>query len=235
MINGGYEITIITIHQPMYLPYLGLFNKIKNSDIFVIADDFQYSKGYFYNRNKIKTPDGELMLTVPLKKNSSFKQLNEVEISNIEDWSNQHLKNLKLYYKKADHFDDYIDFFEKIYNIKWISLYKLNMKTLFYLMEQLGIDVPVYYTSSLLRDYIFVNKTQKLVDICKILGGDAYLSGMGGENYIEPEIFRNNNISLDYQNYRVKEYKQLWGPFIPNLSIVDLLFNLGEGAREIIK
>lgn len=226
--------TIVTIHQPMYLPYTGFFNKIKNADIFVIGDDAQYSKGYFYNRNKIKTPNGELMLTVPLK--DSFEQkLSEVEIDNSKNWSKKHLQSLYSFYKKSGYFDDYIDFFEQIYNAKWETLYNLNLKTLFYIIQQLDIDVPIYYTSSLMKDYVFVNKTQKIVDICKKLDADEYLSGISGHDYIEPKIFEDNNIKLKYQDYTQKEYKQLWGTFIPDLSVIDLLFNLGEEARDIIK
>ncbi len=219
----------------MYLPYIGFFNKIKKADIFVIGDDFRYSKGYFYNRNKIKTPHGELMLTVPLKKNSSLKELKEVEISNNRDWSKKHLQNIELYYKKSNYFENYIDFFERIYNKEWKTLYDLNVETLFYLLEQLDIDVPIYYTSSLLKDYVFTNKTQKLVDICKELNATVYLSGISGKDYITEKIFEDNNLKLEYQNYLPKEYKQLWGRFIPNLSVIDLLFNLGEDARDIIK
>jgi hypothetical protein len=219
----------------MYLPYVGLFNKIKSSDIFVIGDEAQFSKGYFYNRNKIKTPNGELMLTVPLKKNGYNQKLNQVEISNEKPWNKKHLQSLNSFYRKADHFDDYIEFFEEVFNAKWETLFELNMKTILYIMEQLDIDIPVFYVSSLMRDYTFISKTQKIIDICKKLDADTYLSGIGGKNYIEPEIFVDNEIKLEYQNYVPKEYKQLYGEFIPNLSIIDLLFNLGDEAREIIK
>lgn len=219
----------------MYLPYIGFFNKLKNADIFVIGDDFNYSKGYFYNRNKIKTPDGELTITVPVEKGSSLRRINEVQISNTKDWRKNHLQNIKLYYKKAAHFDEHLDFFEKTYHTEWKNLCDLNMKTLLYIMEQVDIDVSIYYTSSLLKDYVFTNKTQKIVDICKELDIDVYLSGISGKDYLNPQIFKDNKIKLEYQNFVQKEYKQLWGSFIPNLSIIDLLFNLGDEAREIVK
>jgi hypothetical protein len=217
----------------MYLPYTGLFNKIKNADIFVIGDDAQYSKGYFYNRNRIKTPNGELMLTVPLK-NAFEQKLNEVEIDNSKNWSKKHLQSFHSFYKKSSHFDNYIDFFEQVYNAKWKTLYELNLKTLFYFMDQLDLDVPIYYTSSLIKDYVFTSKTQKIIDICRELNASVYLSGVSGQDYIEPKIFEDNKIKLEFQNYVPGEYRQLWGSFIPNLSIVDLLFNLGEEARNII-
>jgi len=225
--------TRISIHQPMYLPYPGLFNKMKNVDIFVFGDDAQYSRRYYYNRNRIKTPNGALMLTVPLIKPFG-KKLNEIKIDNNKNWQKKHLKSLYTWYKKADYFEDYIKFFEEVYNTEWQTLHELNMKTLFYLMEQLDIKVKVYFTSDLLRDYTPTGKTQRIIDICKKLNANVYLSGIGGKNYLEPILFEKNKIKLEFQNYKPKEYKQLWGPFIPNLSVVDLLFNLGEKATDMI-
>ncbi|MFQ6120931.1 MAG: WbqC family protein [Methanosarcinales archaeon] len=225
--------TKIAIHQPMYLPYPGFFNKMKNVDIFVFLDDAKYSEGYYYNRNRIKTPKGILMLTVPIKKSSSQK-LNQVEIANNIKWQKKHLKSLYANYSKAYHFKDYIEFFEEVYNTEWKTLQELNMKTLFYLIEKLNIDVPIYFSSDLLRDRAPSVKTQRIIDICQELDADVYLSGIGGKNYLDKTLFEKNNIKLEYQNYVPKEYKQLWGTFIPNLSVIDLLFNLGENAKEVI-
>ena len=162
------------------------------------------------------------------------KKLNEIKIDNNKNWQKKHLKSLYTWYKKADHFEDYIKFFEEVYNTEWQTLHELNMKTLFYLMEQLDIKVKVYIRSDLLRDYTPTGKTQRIIDICKKLNANVYLSGIGGKNYLEPILFEKNKIKLEFQNYKPKEYKQLWGPFIPNLSVVDLLFNLGEKATDMI-
>lgn len=217
----------------MYLPYPGFFNKIKEADIFVIGDDALYSRRAFYNRNKIKGPNGPVMITVPLI-DAEGKKLNEVEIFNGIDWKKKHLKSIETFYQKADYYENYIDFFRKIYKKKWEKLFGINMETTYYIMEQIGLDKEIFFTSELLRDYEFKGKTQRIVDICKILGADEYFSGIGGKNYLEPELFEKNKISLQYQNYYPKVYKQLYGRFIPNLSIVDLLFNKGEEAIEYI-
>lgn len=225
--------TTISIHQPMYLPYQGYFNKMKNVDIFVIGDDVHYSKNYYYNRNRIKTPDGVLMLTIPLI-NKHGKRLNEVLIDNNSNWQKKHLNPLKNYYKKAIYFKNYIDFFEDIYSTRYETLQDLNMKTLFYLMEQLNINIPIHFTSELLKDYVSTGKTQRIIDICKKLDADVYLSGIGGKNYLDENLFKENDISLVYQNFVPREYKQLWGQFVPNLSIIDILFNEGENAQNWI-
>lgn len=225
--------TTVTIHQPMYLPYIGFFDKMKKADIFVFGDDAQYSKGYYYNRNQIKTSNGVLMLTVPLIAKHE-KKLNEVLIDNSSQWQKKHFNFIKMYYKRADYFEEYIGFFEEIFNTHWRTLHELNLKTLFYLMDELDIDVPIYFTSSLLKNYVSTDPTKHIIDICNELGADKYLSGISGKDYINSELFKENNISLEYQKYLPKEYKQLWGDFIPNLSVIDLLFNVGKNASKII-
>lgn len=225
--------TKIAIHQPMYLPYPGVFNKMKSVDKFVFLDDANYSDGYYYNRNRIKTPNGALMLTVPIKKSSSSK-LNEVKIENNILWQKKHIKSLVVYYGKSDHFNDYRDFFEEIYNTKWKKLHDLNVKTMAYLMKQLDIDTPFYFSSELLKNHPVTEGTQRLVEICKELDAEIYLSGISGRDYLDKTLFEKNNIKLEFQNYIPKRYKQLYGDFIPNLSVIDMLFNVGDEAKKLI-
>lgn len=227
--------TKISIHQPMYLPYIGVFNKIKNVDIFVFLDDAMYSDGYYFNRNRIKTQNGALMLTVPLKK-SSDKNLDKIKIENNILWQKKHMRSIILNYEKSDHFKDYRGFFEEVYNVdtRWEKLHDLNMKTMLYLMDQLNIDTPFYLASKLLKNHPPLGGTKRLVEICKELDAKIYLSGIGGKDYIEKKLFEKDCIELEFQNYVSKDYKQLYGDFIPNLSIVDLLFNHGEGTCDFI-
>jgi len=224
--------TMISIHQPMYLPYPGIFNKIKNSDIFVFLDDAQYTRTYFYNRNKVKSPHGELMITVPIIKKHE-QNLNEVRISQNVNWQGQHLKTLEHMYNKSDHFKDHKDYFENIYKKKWEFLNDLNIETMTHIMEELKIDVPIYFSSKLLQN-VELKSTERLIALCQKVGGDCYLSGIGGENYMDKKLFEKEGIKLVYQSYITKEYKQLYPPFISNLSIVDLLFNMGKKARDFI-
>lgn len=224
--------TIVGIHQPMYLPYLGIFNKMKSVDVFVFLDDVEYSSGYYYNRNRIKCPNGELMLTVPVMKKNGIR-LNEIKIAQNIRWQEKHMKSLITCYEKSDHFKDYKNFFEEVYNAKWEKLHELNMKTMLYIIEQLGIEIPIYFSSELLKDYQS-SGTQRLVDICIKLDADVYLSGIGGRDYLETGLFNQNDVKIEYQNYNPREYKQLYPPFIPYLSIIDLLFNVGNKAKDMI-
>ena len=214
----------------MYFPYPGIFNKMKSADIFVFLDDAQYSDGYYYNRNKIKTQKGVLMLTVPLLK-SLGQKLNEIRIVTNIKWQKKHLKSIYANYSKADYFSSYIDFFEEIYSTHWEKLHDLNMKTMLYMVEALDINTQFYLSSELTSES---TGTQRIIDICKALDADTYLSGISGNDYLDQKVFKKNNVKLEYQRYASKEYKQLWGDFIPNLSVIDLLFNLGDKAKEFI-
>lgn len=221
----------VAIHQPMYLPYPGVFNKIKNVDVFVFLDDAQYSNQYYYNRNRIKTPRGEQMLTVPVKK-SFGQKLNEVQIENNILWQKKHMKALIANYSRAEHFKDHKDFFEEIYSMKWEKLHDLNMKTMTYLLEQLEITTPYHLSSQLLKKEL--KGTERLVEICRKLDADVYLSGISGKDYLDLKLFEDAGIKVEFQNYKPREYKQLFGEFIPNLSIVDMLFNIGDEAKKYI-
>lgn len=217
----------------MYLPYSGIFNKMKSVDVFVFLDDAEYSSGYYYNRNRVKCPNGEIMLTVPVMKKKGIR-LNEIKIAQNIHWQEKHLKSLISCYEKSDHFKDYKDFFEEIYNTKWEKLHDLNMKMMMYLMEQLDVDITFYFSSELLKNHPTTQGTQRLIEICKEVDADVYLSGISGKDYLDKKLFEKNNIELEFQDYVPKKYKQLYGDFIPNLSAVDLLFNLGERARNFI-
>ena len=117
---------ILTGHQPTYLPWLGLFNKISNSNCFILFDNVQYLPKEWMNRNKIKTPNGEIFLNVPvLKKSFLKKKIYEIKINNNLDWKRKHLKSIKLNYAKAEFYTDYIDYFEEIYSQDWVYLLDL--------------------------------------------------------------------------------------------------------------
>ena len=111
------------------------------------------------------------------------------------------------------------------------KLHNLNMKTMLYIMEALDINTQFYLSSELTCE---TTGTQRIIDICKTLDADTYLSGISGKDYLDQRLFESNNIELEYQKYVPKEYTQLWGDFIPNLSVIDLLFNLGDKAKEFV-
>jgi hypothetical protein len=224
---------IVSIHQPEYLPWLGFFHKVHQSNIFVLLDNVQYEKNYFQNRNKIRTQSGWTWLTVPvLTKGKSNQQIKEVEIDNKTKWSWKHWRSIDLNYKKTPYFDNYRDFFYDLYKKEWIKLVDLNETIITYLIKELGMDVKLIKSSEL---NIEGKGTELLLSICKILNADVYLSGRFGKDYLVDEQFHKNGIKVIYQEFKHPTYTQLFKPFIPNMSVIDLIFNHGEKSLNIIE
>ncbi len=222
---------ILTAHQPTYLPWLGLFHKIAISDAFCSFDIAQYRKRGF-NRNKIKTSQGETLLTVPvLTKGYREKKFYEMEINNAINWRKDHFKSLYVNYKKAPHFADYADFFEDLYKKEWKYFTDLTEYMLKWFMQELGIKVAFSKASQ----QQFEGKGSGLVlDMCKKLRADIYVFGSLGKNYASVEQFENAGVHPYFQDYKHPEYAQLWGGFLPSMSIVDLLFNCGPKSLEVL-
>ena len=141
---------ILTAHQPVYLPWLGLFHKIALSDAFCYFNDVQYQVKDYNSRNKIKTANGAIWLTVPvLTKGYREKKIKEIEINNSIDWRKKHWKSIYLNYKKAPYFNKYANFLEETYKREWRYLVDLNEEMLKWFLEQLGIKVDYFKASEL--------------------------------------------------------------------------------------
>ncbi len=223
---------IISVHQPAYLPWLGYFHKIMLSDQFIFLDTVQFEKNSFNNRNKIKTPKEALWLSVPvLTKNYKEKKFHEIEIAQ-EDWNKKHFKTIVLNYKNSTYFDHYIDQMEQIL-IKnhYQFLADLNFDLLVFFLDVLNIKTTILKSSQ--HDFKGT-KSELILNICKELGATGHIFGALGKNYVDENIFKSHGLKVFYQNYQHPVYKQLYGDFIPNLSIIDLLFNEGPRSKEII-
>jgi len=226
---------IVTIHQPEYLPWLGFFDRISKADLFVVLDQVQFQRG-FINRNKIKTPTGWQWLTVPVIHKFHLKRINEVKIDNqIMDWKRDHWMSLVHNYSKASHFEEQVDFFKNVFERDWKLLTELDIYLIKNLMNILGLETSVKKLSSL---NVNGKGTELLINICKAVEADTYLSGEGGKRYMDMKRFEEENIKVLFQEFNHPKYPQVFekkAGFIPNLSIVDLLFNCGEKSLNIIK
>lgn len=224
---------IATIHQPNYIPWLGFFHKIAQSDVFVSLDIVQFTKNSFQNRNRIKTANGEMWLTVPVLTKNRFGQLtNEIEINNSAKWGKKHWESIRQNYCKAKYFKSCSEFFENVYmNEKFTKLIDLNETILKFIIKTLGIQAKFIKASSL---DIRGKSTDLLIEICKAVGADTYLSGPSGKKYLEEQRFRDESIQLIYDDFHHPIYDQLFGPFLPHLSIIDLMFNCGPRSLDIL-
>jgi hypothetical protein len=222
---------IVAVHQPQYLPWLGYFDKIDKADIFCFLDNVQFKKNDWQNRNRIKSPTGWQWMTTPVL--YRFPQsINEVKINNTVNWKRKHLQALITNYGKAPFFDDFIDFFNHAYLKDWEFLNDLNVYFIRGILKMLKIGKKTTVFSSELN--LSNDPTERLIDICKNLGADTYLSGQDGINYLNQTRFRQQGIRLIVQHFNHPVYHQLFGEFQSHLSIVDLLFNCGpEAIRKI--
>jgi hypothetical protein len=226
---------IYSVHQPQYLPWLGFFDKIDKSDAFVFLDDVQYKHREYQNRNKVRTKDGWIWLTVPIKFYRGDK-ISDVRIDDSRDWKTQHLKSLKSWYSRGDNFDKYFSFFEALYKKEWDKLCELNVGIIEFLLDSLGIKKPIYFESELNAGG---EKTQRIINIGEKLKADVYLSGAGGRDYLEENKFSESGMGLCYQDFVHPAYRQQFSnkreDFIPYMSVVDLMFNEGERSLGIIR
>ena len=223
--------TTISIHQPVYLPWLGFIEKVISSEKFVFLDDVQFEKNGFQNRNKIRTYDGEMWLTVPVKVKSQTL-LKDVKINYSVDWINKHKKSIIQNYKKAEFFDNYWLELEKIYDEKYEYLVELNIEIIKFLFNKLKIKTKTLFSSEL---HISDKGSNRILEICKILNADRYISGISGKKYLLIDDFERQKIKLEFQNFQHPTYEQIFDPFYPNMAMIDLLFNEGERSLKIIK
>jgi hypothetical protein len=221
----------VAIHQPQYFPYPGFYHKLSLVDAFVIMDDTQYDKR-FTNRNLILDSHGSVWLTVPINKAHKFSANRLVEINNAIPWRQDHWKKIQVSYANSKFFHLYNDL-ESVYQKEWTSLFELNLDTIKRTMAWLGIEIPVLKESEL---HIQGESTERLVNLCKAVGADTYVSGSGGKNYLQEGLFEENHLKLEYQSYHPTPYQQRFTKvFVPNLSILDLLANVGPDSLKVIR
>jgi hypothetical protein len=222
---------ILTAHQPCYLPWLGLFDKISSCDVFCYFDIVQYQRKDFNNRNRILNNEKVVWLSVPIEDSNRFnKTIRDVRIVG-DFWKKKHLKSIELSYKKAKYFDEYFNNFSDILEKDHKFLVDLNYELLIFFLGTIDINVKIVKAS----EFNFSGKKSELVlDMCEKLKANKFIFGSQGKDYAEVDSFKEKNISIEFQDYKHPEYKQLSNKFFPNLSILDLIFNEGPRSKEII-
>lgn len=221
----------VAILQSNYLPWKGVFDMINQVDEFIFLEDVLYTTRDWRNRNKIKTNDGELWITVPVKK-SSQQLIYEAQIDNSFNWQHKHYKTLEMYYSKSPYYKKYEWLITHIFKERrWDKLSDLNIYTTKLIAELLNIKTKF---SNSVEMQVDGKKDDKLIQICKKVNATHYLSGPSAKNYIIPEKFAEAGIVLEYIKYEYPRYKQLYEPFNHYVSILDLLFNCGPDAPYYI-
>lgn len=231
---------IIGALQPGYLPWLGYFDQISKSDLFIFYDDLAYTKQDWRNRNNIKGHDGKIMLTVPVFSKKGQK-INEVKIDNSKSWQKKHLRSIIHNYMSAPYLNKYINFSNEIFNTNWERLIDINMEIIHFIVLELGIKTKLVMSSEMgfekklqKKNNTVDSKTERIILFMKELGGDVFLEGAAGKNYINEELLKKESIKIIYQNYQHPVYNQQFGEFIPYLSVIDLMLNHGDKSLDIL-
>jgi hypothetical protein len=224
---------ILSTQQPYFFPFAGFFYKAHLSDVFVILDTVQFPRGTTWmSRNRFKSDHGTLWLTVPVwKKGLGLQRIHEVRICHEFRWVAKHLASLKSAYARAPYFADHIEFIENTYLARFEKLIELNAAIIDYLLRQLEIGAEIKFLSEL---GIQSAGNQMLVEICQALGASTYMAQHAAAKYLDPAFFDRAGIKLQFFKPPVLVYPQLWGPFISNLSVLDLLFNCGPRSHQIL-
>jgi hypothetical protein len=218
---------IVTTHQPFFLPWPGFFFKALQADAMVLLDEVQFPLGRgWMNRNRLKSEQGELWLTVPVwKKGRGMQIIREVEICDTTDWRRIHLRGLRQNYAHAPYRKEYLPAVETIYERGHRRLVELNLALIRFLWEVLGLKSRLLLQSEL---KVHGQGSELLVSVCRALGADGYLTLPIVEKYLDQDRFQRSGVKLIFAPFSPPVYPQLWGEPRYNLSTLDMLLNCGS-------
>jgi hypothetical protein len=227
----------IVIMQPGYIPWLGFFELMDQADTFILYDNVQFDSGGWRNRNKIKTAQGPQWLTVPVLRPFGLKtKINQIVISRSLGWKKKHLASLRQNYSRSPWFNRYYPAIENIIIEAGDSLIDLVMALIVHISKEMGLERQIFLSSQLGDSHD--DRIGRLIKLIKTMEGNRFYEPAGGLRYLkdkEKEVFEQSGITLDFQSFNHPVYAQQYGPFLPNLSILDLLFNVGPDSLAVIR
>jgi hypothetical protein len=227
---GGKTIVIV---QSNYIPWRGYFDLINSADETILYDDMQYTRRDWRNRNTIKTSQGLKWLTIPVQAKGKYLQKIKDTVVADPNWASDHWRSIVHNYSGARHFSRYAKTFEDLYSTDEHLLSQINYQFITAICRILGIKTLLSWSMSYL---LSGEKTERLVNLCKQAEATEYLSGPAARAYIDEQMFADQGIRLRYIDYAdYPEYQQLYPPFEPQVSIMDLIFNEGPDATKYMK
>lgn len=222
----------VAVHQPNYLPWSGFFQKMVQCDVLVLLDNVQYPQRDFCNRTRVKSPQGLAWLTLPVKQASFDQKIKEMKLFEPQKNLGRQMKTLRHYYGRAPYFTFLAKKLLPIFEETWEDLLSLNLALIKVLAELLGINTTLVLASSL--GEIVEGKSKRIIYLCQKLGADTYLSGQGGAAYNDSQAFAEAGLELKYQNFIPPLYPQGAGPFLPRLSVFDLIAYTGQESGRFL-
>ena len=221
----------IVISQPMFFPWIGIFEQIRLADIYVHYDDVQLPQGRsFVSRVQIKAPSGSRWLTAPIHREHKAK-IKAVTLDDSQKWREEHLKTLQHNYAQAPFANDMLALVQSVYTFNTSYLSELNIFAIEKIAKYFDITAGFVKSSNY---HIDASGSEKILQLVKQLGGTVYITGHGARNYLNHELFERNGIIVEYMDYKRTPYPQLYGRFNPHVSILDLIANVGYRGKDWI-
>ncbi|MFC4565102.1 WbqC family protein [Nocardiopsis mangrovi] len=227
----------VAIHQPHYLPWLGLIDKIDRSDLVVVLDHVQYERQGWQNRNYLASKNGPVLLTIPLIRGRSRDRISDKEIDNSSDWREKHLRTLTEHcYGKAPFWPEFQEGIQRFYATEWDRLVDVSLASTRLVLDGFGIATPIVRAGEL--GEFPGRKSELLAQICAKVGATSLLCGGGARHYIDRQVFRRYGVGLEWQDFRHPHYAQTGrgsGDFLPRMAALDLLLNAGPGGVRLLR
>ena len=223
----------VVISQPMFFPWVGMFEQIRLADVYVHYADVQFSKGSFVNRVQVKTVSGIKWLTVPLKGRSLGQHINEVEVNDSTDWRGNHIRLLIQAYAGAPFCEEMLAIVRQVYDARPKTIDELAIGSLDAVLGYFDFAENTQFMDSRSMN-VGGSSSQRVLDIVRAAGGNIYITGHGAKKYLDHELFEQSGIRVEYMDYRKAAYPQLHGEFTPYVSILDLIANAGKAGKEYI-
>lgn len=224
----------VAIVQSNYVPWIGYFDLIRSVDEFVLYDEVQFTRRDWRNRNRIRTPEGSQWLTIPvLSKGQYFAPISTVSVRDA-DWVTTHWRTLELNYKGAEHYGLVSEELRSVFlalNSEFLS--EINSSLLRFFSSKFGFATAITNSAEYQSSG---SPSQRLLDICLSAGATKYISGPAAKTYLDEEIFSRSGVEVEFFSYpEYPAYPQKWDPFVPNLSILDVVFNRGWNVLEYLE
>jgi len=216
--------TRVAVSQSNYIPWIGYFELISSVSDFVFLDNVQYTNRDWRNRNQIKTPQGKLWLSLDVEKGDKHSLIQEVVLVGVDSKA-KHLESIRRNYRRSKFFGEIYPQLEQIYeSYQGKSLSNFNQHLIECLSRKLGIETRFHDARNFSNNS---DASRRILEICKGLKGSTYVSGPAAQDYLDLEVFKSNNIMVEWFEYSSKNYEQLWGDFDQSVSVLDPILNHG--------
>ncbi|WCH22659.1 WbqC family protein [Aeromonas salmonicida] len=232
MRNDNNSYTVV-VSQPMYFPWIGLFQQINRCDAFVFYDDVQFTRGFF-NRVQLKNKDGIVWLTVPLMKWHRGARISDVQIDNTKPWQSQHLNMLQQAFSQTRYGADVMDLVQSVFSRQSDSLSELAIVSTKMMCQYFGLETEKRHFSCSSSLNVGGKSSERLIEICQHFHASEYLTGHGARHYLSHEQFENVGLQVNYIDYTLAPYPQHFGDFTPYVTALDAIAHLGSEAVKLL-